>query len=345
MRFVRDRCAARSAGRPARRAAVVLCAIVLGGCNSWQFNVPPTAVDDRPLVVRDQQRKRVVVMGPFENPPASPLAWEDIGAGMSDALARTLVNRGNFEVWIDPPLVAEAEKLIMMPTRQRQAALARIRSEHPEVQFILTGIVTDFCHSTDKPREVRRRSWFGTKREAIVALSMNIVDLERGRVVVADHLYGAHDAPPKKTQDLYASMAFGTYLFWNSPLGYASEEAIDKAKAALDTLVPTSDDSIRIVSEINDRRVQISGGSEKSHQAENLYYVCTVDASGELDVVHDPDSGLPLRARIESSGRIATTAGLIGRKPERVDLRGAVLTTRPGPAALADADRNGDATN
>ena len=67
------------------------------------------------------------------------------------------------------------------------------------------------------------------------------------------------------------------------------------------------------------------------------YFVCVYDETGTtIEPVVDMHTRLPLRARVEETGRLTTTAWIAGRQPLEVDLRGAVLVTRlPVPGAEA----------
>jgi hypothetical protein len=318
--------------------ALLLLAL-LGGCGGrWSYNDPPTIMGLDGPAARDPSHQRVVVMGPLQNPAVSSVAWRDIGPGMSDALARTIINHGGFDVLFDPVLVRRVESLVGRSPSERARGLERIRREHPNVQFVLIGAVTDFTHTSDQPKDVRRRSLFGTVREAVVAIKLSVIDLERGRLVVTDHVYGTAEAPKGETAEMYANMAFGSYLFWSSPLGEASEQAIARTMAVLDRVVPTGDGTIRIVQEVGPREVRISAGPDDTLTAGDLYDVCLVnEQTGALDPVLDPDTGRPLRARVGSTSRIASTAWLLGRKPVAIDLRGAVLTSRPDDPIAGDA--------
>jgi hypothetical protein len=323
---------------PRASCALLLLALLSGCGGRWSYNDPPTIIGANGPAARDPSHQRVVVVGPFQNPAVTPVPWKDIGSGMCDALARTIINHGGFDVVFDPVLVRRVESLVDRSPAERARGLEQIRRDHPNVQFVLIGAVTDFTHSSDQPKDVRRRSLFGTVREAVVAIKLSVIDLERGRLVVTDHVHGTAEAPKGETREQYANMAFGSYLFWSSPLGEASEQAIERSMAVLDRLVPTSDDTIRIVQEVGPREVRISAGSDDTLTAGDVYDVCLVNGqTGALDPILDPDTGRPLKARVGSTSRIASTAWLLGRKPVAVDLRGAVLTRRAGEPVAGGA--------
>ena len=115
---------------------------------------------------------------------------------MSDALVRTLINRGEFDARLDARFAREAKLIVNGSPDQREARLEKLRDLHPDVRYVVTGSVTDFHHTDDVPRETRRRGLLLTrKREAVVAVQMDVIDLDAGRIVSTDHLHGTAPRP------------------------------------------------------------------------------------------------------------------------------------------------------
>jgi curli biogenesis system outer membrane secretion channel CsgG len=275
-----------------------------------------------------------IAVGGFANPPRSSVRWRDIGPGMSDALVRTLINRNGIDARRNSALAREAELLLSGSPDQRAARLEKLNAGRPDVRFVVTGRVTDFHHAGDLPKEARRRGLLGGSREAIVALQYDVIDLRTGRIIATDHVYGTGRTSRTPIRDVYANVAFGSYAFWNTPLGAASERVIRQTAAALARLEPAEGGEIQVVRQLGPRKVVLSGGSWPKHAAGGEYFLCTRDEStGRLQAVLDRDTGEPIRARIASGGGSAPTALLVGLKPLEVSLRGAVLTrTLPAPA-------------
>jgi hypothetical protein len=108
-----------------------MVAAALAGCgrlgrsssSNFQYNRSPAAAEDehRTPIYRDRSGTRVVVLGHFRT-PQHPLRWSNVGPGMSDALARTLLNHGDFDVWINPNLARRVEMLIDTSADDRQAS-------------------------------------------------------------------------------------------------------------------------------------------------------------------------------------------------------------------------------
>jgi curli biogenesis system outer membrane secretion channel CsgG len=276
------------------------------------------------------------VLGEFANPGASSVPWKDIGSGMSHALARTLLNRAKVDVVIDAPLAERVRKLLQQPKEKRGRGLDEIRGEYPRVRFIVLGRVTDFAHNRDLASDLRQRDFLFEKKEAVVAIQLDVVDLDQGRVVASDHVHGVAKATRAKPDKLYENVVFGSYVFWTTPLGKASEVAIDEAMAVLDRVVPSADGALRITEEITSRRVRIAG-EMRGVQAGRVYRIAAHE-DGAARTIFDPQTGLPLEARIDDVGRQSATAWLLGQPPASVDLNGAVLIAPPAaPSDLSSA--------
>ncbi|MBT8487159.1 MAG: hypothetical protein KJO43_16395 [Phycisphaerae bacterium] len=321
----------------ARRLIVFASLLALAGCG-WSYNAPPTVRTGQPVDVHTRATKPVVVVGQFANPPRSPLAWDDVGRGMSEALARTILNHGSFDVWVDDAMARHVTAAMSQPVAKRRIALDRIRREHRRVSYVVAGRVTDFTHTTDKPKEVRRWGLLGRRREAVVALELTVFDLHTGHAVTSDHLVGTARAPRTPTAELYANMAFGEYLFWSTPLGAASESVLERAMAILDRTVPDGQ-GVRVVAQLAPRELRIDTLDPEAEPGER-YFVCLVDpATGDHRPVLDADTHRPLTARVETTRGRTDRAWLLGRRPRAADLTGARLCPIPPVRAPQSASR------
>ncbi|MFK7960700.1 MAG: hypothetical protein AB8G96_09245 [Phycisphaerales bacterium] len=352
------RCPRNAVTAASRAAGVALaCAApaILTGCGSiggplpWTtYNSPPTTMAEDGPAEADVTGARVVVVGHFDDPAYASVGWPRIGRDMADALARTALNRGRFDVIVNPRLAADVAGLRDQPDDARAKALARIRRAHPDVRLIVNGRVTDFGHTDDVAPELLPRRTFGKRRvEALVAIQLDVFDLERGRSVATDHVYGTAATPSTDPTTLYGNITFDSLLFWNSPLGRATKDALLESKDVLNRMVPTNDDRIRIVSEPVKRRIRVAIGSGRPlRRGEKLYvYRVVPDGAGgeRYEAVIDPLVGQQLRAHVRTGGRGTTDADLFGVPPADTDLRGMVLMRRD-EAAVAAVDDAGAGT-
>jgi curli biogenesis system outer membrane secretion channel CsgG len=322
---------------------VLLFAGLLTGCSSQPFGgygSSPTAVREAGLQVRPDDQKRLVVLGKFSDGSRSPLSnYYDVGKGMTDALARALVNHSRFDVWVYPQLVQEVEEYIVSPREQQVRGLASMAQKYPDVSFVVTGRVTDFYHTNELAPEARRQGFFGGINEAIVAIQLTIVDLPQNRVVVSEHVFGTASTGKNKTLKLYDGISFGSVLFWNTPLGKASKEAIQLSMDKLNRVVPTLDSdpvtqmpNLRIVEYVSPEDIRVAGAAHQMIRRGMEFYVYPYDLRDKQhldDPLIDPATGLPVRVEVVSSNRMSVRAKINGTVPAGVDLASAALRAVP----------------
>ena len=303
------------------------------------YNTPPTAVGEEGLKARINEDQRLVVIGRFRDISRSPLRrwFGDIGEGMTDALARSLVNHSDFDVWVNPELVQRVEDLLETPPDRQAKGFDQLQEQYPGISHVIAGKVTDFYHTDELANaggdHSKGKSSAGNSAggEAIVAFSLTIVDMQARRVVVSDHVFGTAPTGGRTTEQLYSGIALGSYLFWSTPLGLAGEMAIEQAMSHLNRVVPTADESIRIIAELDAAHVRLSAGPQLSLMKNDEFFIYMKDRkTGEQTAVTDPDTGRLLKVRVQSSSRISATGVLIGAKPPDLDLRGAELQRWPG---------------
>ncbi len=338
----------RARRRPGVVAPMLLATLVvaLAGCRAmpWSesrttYDRPPTALtitDDGPP---DTYGRPIIVLGSFENPPRAAVNWPDIGEGLGEAMTRRLMNdpAGGVDIWHNPEIADLAAAALRLDGPGRTRALQAIKERHPRVDFVVTGKVTDFLHTAALAKNVRRTRLFGPTNEALSAIDLTVVELESGRIVLTDHVLGRARADGDAAST-YEALTIDSYVFWSSPLGKASVEAIDTGAAHIRAALPARVDEIRITRRTDDHRVDIYGGHRGLLEAGQVYFVCQRDwRTGALTPVRDPDLRRPLKARIDRVKSRTASAWLLGRPGPEVDLRGAILTrTLPDPSAPSE---------
>jgi curli biogenesis system outer membrane secretion channel CsgG len=313
----------------------------LDGCSIWQSDSGSSNRPVSPLTTT--ARQETVLVGDFRNPPFSPMRWRSIGTGMSEAFANELRKRGELDVRVNAGLVRRIETLVEKPEEIRRTLLDEIRQDDRRVRYVVTGAVTDFGHTSDLPEEVRR-SVAGRNPEAMVAIRLKVIDLRLGRVVLSEQVHGLARAPEDMTSDAYRSMTFGTYVFWSSPLGVATRQAIDQGIGVLEDLRPAPADSAVVLKQVGYRKLRVEKVTDLTVPGDHLFFVCLTDeTTGVVTPLVDPHTGRPLRAKIDSSTGRTVTAWLLGQKPLGVDLQGALLCSRipeqDGPLAVEPTER------
>jgi curli biogenesis system outer membrane secretion channel CsgG len=306
--------------RGLRFLAVALLASGLSACGqirSWGSPTPPTVAGGAGAYAR-QDGRAVVQVAMLEAPRTAGVRYRDLGQGMSDALARMLLKRSDFDVWIDPRGSRRVETALrgaQLPVRDRGREDAR-----PPVDYVVSGKITDFHHVTD------RRRLLGTRHEAVVAIDFQIVETRSQRVVAADHVRGTASVG-KESEELYEEVDFGSYAFWSTPLGKAASDALKSAADRIAGLVPIHAGQPTIASVLG-REIRIIGGQRAGVSPGREFYIYHLHTEGARRAVIDTDLGRPVTVRIMSAERDASVGWLIGRPPRGVDLRGAVLSRR-----------------
>jgi len=330
----------------AARLAMIVAMLLMAGCSSLGVDNPfARGYEEPPTVNRGNTassvaspRRTVVIVGRFDSPSSTPVPWRDIGPGMSDALSRTLLNDQRFDVRINDPLADRIARIVRRDAGNPTSDLLEAGREYREVDFVITGRVTDFHHTAELPGAVQRRGLFAPKNEAVAAIELSIVDLRTGRVAVADHVLGTARAGGESTRELYADLAFGSYLFWSTPLGKASREAIDKTVGRLRVVMPFRVAELSVSSVEGWRHVTLNGGKIHGIERGQRYFVCIRDEpTGRLIPIRDEVLGTPLQAQITDVSRNTARAWLMGEAPAKANLSRAVLTReQPGPSDAAD---------
>jgi len=307
--------------------AAMVVPVAMFGCarptNPWVYAEPPAV--SLTAAARPVDRGRTVIaVAPFTNPDLPQLDWPGVGAELARAMRRSLYNDTDFEVRIAP----EIEQAASNP-----AFLDKKSAHRPvEVDFVVIGQVTDFHHTAALPKEASRWGLIVRRKEAVVAIEWKVVDVRAHRVVAADHNYGTAKASGKKSiPKLYEGIDVSTYLFWNTPLGRASHEAIDNTIERMRAVLPTFvGKRPTITAVLSPRKVLVQGGW-KGGLAEGQEYYIVLPTGGDdsSQPVRDVDTGLALVVRITHVNKGTAEAWLLGKPAPGVDIRGALLLTQP----------------
>ena len=266
----------------------------------------------------------------FSDPAVIPLPWDGIGEKFRDVLIRTMHNEDTFVVLSDPTINESLATIDRQSLQDRDVEFAVLHDQINGARFLVSGVVTDFTHSSELPRQSQRWRLFKRRNEAVVAVKISVIDTLQGRVIASDHIIETASASKRPIEETYGSVDFDSYLFWSTPLGKATKEAVESITAYLEKIIPTTDDAIHISEEGEGRLVKIDAPRGTALVRGATYYIYVLE-SGELELrpLRDPDTGLPLEVRIERSRRGHSTGMIFGRKPTGVQLAGAVLRYDP----------------
>ncbi|MGI9013950.1 MAG: CsgG/HfaB family protein [Phycisphaerales bacterium] len=287
---------------------------------SGSYQRPPAAA-----LGRDAPKRTIVVTGTFADPVNGRPQWPGTGDEVARAFARALQAEGRYDVRTDHVL---AQNVIAAAKGNGGDLdrLAAIRSQYPDVDFVVRGSVTDFGHTSELPEMVQRRGLFGDKNDAVVAIDLQIVDLKTGRIAVGEHIIGMASAKKESTAATYAGLTVNSYLFWSTPLGKASLDAIDKCVDRLGVVAPVGVAELRVARLAGWREVTLAGGKTHGIEVGQRYFVCSRGSDGALRVVNDPLMQQPLMIQVTAASKGESTGWVMGEPPAGVNLLATVLT-------------------
>jgi curli biogenesis system outer membrane secretion channel CsgG len=316
-------------------AVIVAASAAASGCggssSGYTYRHPPASAPRAAAVpVSDTSHQTIVVIGEFANPPRAAVGWRDIGSGMSETLVRSLQNRGDYDARIGAR------------DWKQDSDIPAIRQAHPDASIFVTGSVTDFHQTGELAEPIARRGVFSRRSEAVVAVQLSIFDLESGRIILSDHVAGTADAGETPAKQLYKDLSFGSYLFWSTPLGRASDQALARVIECIGRAAPAADGAMspRIIAVTGFRRVSIEGGRDRGLKVAGEFYLVR-DSNGGTSptLILDPVTGHPVRARIDSTGESTATAWLIGEPASTEQILGAALCAE-APATTVPAEND-----
>lgn len=313
---------------------MTLCiATCIAGCSTmalpWSDSSADRSVSSKSSPPLPRAGRTVLAIGQFDNPAASTLSWANTGPAMSDALRQRLALRDDLDVRSDPELAAEVQCALAAPAGQLSHELKGVRSRHRDVQFVAIGRVMEFSHTALTPTDLSAWDASRNRHQAVAAIDLTLVDLQNRRIVTTDHISGSVWADDTPIAQTYSGLSFGSYRFWQTPLGLASRDAVGRCAERIESAIPAPRDiPIRIVSQIDGRRVRLSSDSIHATKPGQVLFVCVYDTNGtQLQPVMDPQTGKALTARIESRG-LYPCAWLQGEWPAGTPMQGAVLTAQ-----------------
>ncbi|MGA0286200.1 MAG: hypothetical protein ACO3QA_04100 [Phycisphaerales bacterium] len=330
-------------GSRATQASLAM-AILLAGCTTprFTFDDAPAADPGASGRVSAVGARNVVAIAPFQDRSANPIGWSDLGDAMTDVVVRSLRNDARVDVRIyEGPLPAD-------PITRAEM----VRAAFPDADYLVMGEVTDFNH-TDEVAEgsLRRLGIFGRRREAFSSINLEVLRLDRFGVALQDHVYGTAEVP--RGVDMpgaYENIGPRSYLFWSTPLGQATREALDETIERIETLPPLSRETRladgagdttpavalstattpRILKSISSREVVVDAGRSSGLRVGERLTIRSPDGS----VVVDPVLGRPIEAvllTVEADRATAYLSGdLGGRSPAGLLLARDPVSARAG---------------
>ncbi|MEE8575534.1 MAG: CsgG/HfaB family protein [Thermodesulfobacteriota bacterium] len=244
--------------------------------------------------------KKVVAVSRFDNKSAWRGQWQ-LDDGMSDQLTDALMQSGQFTV-------LERETLGDVIGEQDLAASGRTMKSKSartgkltSAQILIKGAITEFQSNSSGSGagiKIRGISLGSKKGEAHVGLIIRMINTTTGEVIASERVEGKAKAGGFNLGLDIGSVGFGTSSFKKTPLGKATQIAIDNAVEIIASTLRELPYQGRVI-KVSGEEVYLSAGERNGASVGDEFRVYTV---GEELV--DPDTGEMLGSEEEEIGRV-----------------------------------------
>lgn len=258
--------------RSISRAAAVLAPAVLLLFSAACVSRKPAGVGGfRPR--NDDALKPVVAVVDFENKASFSGQWK-LGAGMADLLVNQLLESERVVVLerqhigdVVGEIVRQGQDLFRSEGR---APRGRLKN----AQYLIRGTITDFTVTGDVS------GWFGNQTAAVrgrgqrarVALAVRVSDVASGEVLSSVKTEGSASSGGLGAAINYKGIGFGGDAFFRTPLGKATESALNRAVKKILHDLPEQTWQAR-VAEVVDGRVLLNGGRSVGVKRDHVFAV------------------------------------------------------------------------
>ncbi len=253
------------------------CCILLTGCGTLYSRLPPLPAN----AIRP-----VVAVTDFENESGFSGQWK-LGRGIPDLLVAELLKTDRVVVVERKHLQSIVNEL----TRQGQNFFRKEDSVEQgrlkNARFLIRGVITDFTQTQSAT------GWFrssnteigGSGARAVVMIHLTLTDVETGEILCSIPAEGTAKASSSWIRFDYNKTSFGGDLFFKSPVGKATQEAIQQAVFTIVQKLPYATWEARIADSSAD--MVIVNGGENVH----MRVGDTFEVREERRPVTDPATG------------------------------------------------------
>ncbi|NCC69794.1 MAG: hypothetical protein EOM14_16680, partial [Clostridia bacterium] len=209
--------------------ALVGCA-GLPGCGTIYHRLPP---------LPQNAIRPVIAVTDFTNESGFSGQWQ-IGRGIPDMLVSELLSTGRVIVVDRRQLSGVLEEVMRQGQdffrKENKVERGRLKN----ARFLIRGVITDFTQTQSAT------GWFRTSgaeiggrgARAIVMIHLTLTDVETGEILCSVPAEGTARASSSWIKFDYNDTSFGGDLFFKSPVGKATQEAVRKAVFIIAQKIP-----------------------------------------------------------------------------------------------------------
>ena len=230
----------------------------------------------------------VISVTTFDNRSNFSGQWK-LGDGMADLLTSELVISKNFVV-VDRQqihrIVGEIDMQRDQHFRQEgRTAAGRLKGAH----YLIRGVINDFSQTSGSSLWFRIKNVLlgGNASKARVSLTLTIIHVESGEIV--DSVQGSAYARARGAyvEGEYEGVRFGGDVFFATPLGIATANAIRSGVKEIIAKLPKNN-WIPMIAKVSatGQYIIINGGENRGFQQEEIYAI-----RGKNQQVTDPSTG------------------------------------------------------
>lgn len=215
----------------------------------------------------------VIAVSSFENRSGFSGEWR-LGNGMADLLVTELASSGHFTV-------VERQHLESVVGEIRRQAGSLFRDEGrvetgrlKNAEYLIRGVINDFTHVQGGAfRIAMRRLLFGGKgHKARVAMTLTLVEVSSGQILHSVYCAGYAGAREATFAGEYKGVVFGGDVFFRTPLGRATQDAIRVGLREIIAAMPENPWQ-PMIAEVGTEGIVINGGRDRGVRQGTVFEV------------------------------------------------------------------------
>jgi curli biogenesis system outer membrane secretion channel CsgG len=255
-------------------AAAIFWAASFSGCASVKYSRSEEAKYFKPTIG----------VATFENRAPLVAKWK-VGDDLSDQLTDRLIDTRRYHV-LDRSTSGSIARTMSSGRMDRKRRTDAAGAAPDEVRYLVRGTVTDFG-AVKTVKEVWPLTNLGVMKEPshrTVAAMIYVVDVRTGELITSRKVEATYkDDKPQETE--YQGIAFGSYAFYHTPLGIATDKVLDQSVLEIAQAIEEQTYQPKI-SSIKGDQVIINGGKDRRIRIANEYVVRPTP-----EAIVDPDTG------------------------------------------------------